>query len=63
MTPMKRSEVVYRILIAMFAALVIAGFTLPQEVLDNNEYLFLLVVLPIMGWLWFRAYVDGMKGN
>ena len=60
---MKRSEVLYLILMAMFVALVIAGFTVPQEVLDNNEYLFLLIVLPIMGWLWFQAYVDAMKGN
>ena len=51
------------ILIIMVSALVIAGFTLPQKVLDDYELLFLVIVLPIMGGLWIQAYVDGMKGN
>jgi hypothetical protein len=63
MTPVKRSDLRYRVVITMFAALVVAGFTIPQEVLDHNELLFLLIVLPVMGWLWIQAYQDGMKGN
>ena len=60
---MKRSEVLYRILIAMIAGLLIASFTIPQKILDNNELLFLGVVMPVLSWLWIQAYVDGMKGN
>jgi hypothetical protein len=57
MVAMKRSEVLYRILIVMFAILVVVGFTIPQGVLDidNNVLLFLWIVLPIMGWLWIQA--------
>jgi hypothetical protein len=48
-TRMKHSEILYRVLIAMFAVLVVAGFTIPQEVLDYNELLFLWVVSPVIG--------------
>jgi hypothetical protein len=60
---MKRSTILYIILLGMFIALLIAGFTIPQEVLDYYEIYFLWIILPIMGFLWFRAYIDGMKGN
>ena len=60
---MKRSTILYIILLGMFIALLIAGFTIPQEVLDYYEIYFLGIILPIMGFLWFRAYIDGMKGN
>ncbi len=60
---MKRSTILYIILLGMFIALLIAGFTIPQEVLDYYETYFLWIILPIMGFLWFRAYIDGMKGN
>jgi hypothetical protein len=63
MTPMKRSDILYGILFVMFIALLIAGFTMPQAVLDDNEIYFFLIILPIMGFLWFRAYLDGIKGN
>jgi hypothetical protein len=60
---MKRSDILYRVLIAVIVLVVIAAFAIPQDVLDNNELLFLWVVLPVIGWLWIQAFVDGMKGN
>jgi len=60
---MKRSTILYGILIALFFALVIAVFTIPQKILDNYELVFLWVVMPIMGGLWLQAYVDGIKGK
>ena len=60
---MKRSTILYIILLGMFIVLLVAGFTIPQEVLDYYEIYFLWIILPIMGFLWFRAYIDGMKGN
>jgi len=47
----------------MFIAVVILGFTVPQTVLDENEIYFFLIILPIMGFLWFRAYLDAIEGN
>ena len=58
----RRSDVLYGILFLMVLALVIVGFTVPQPVLDENEIYFLLIVMPIMGILWFWAYLEGMKG-
>jgi hypothetical protein len=60
---MKRSEILFRILIGLSTALVIVVFVVPQEVLDNNEIFFLWVVMPIIGWMWIQAYVDASKGN
>jgi hypothetical protein len=40
----------------------IAGSTVPQSVLDENEvYLFLILV--VMGWMWLQAFVDVSKGK
>ena len=63
MLSMKRSDVLYLILIVMVVALAGVVFTVPQEILDNYEIVFLLVVMPIMGGLWMQAYIDGMKGK
>jgi len=41
----------------------IIGFTVPQAVLDENEIYFFLIILPIMGFLWLRAYLDAIEGN
>ena len=60
---MKRSNVLIGILLVMFVALAIVVFTVPQEILNNYELIFLWVVMPIMGGLWIRAYIDDMKGN
>jgi hypothetical protein len=60
---MKRSAVLYAVLFIMFLGIVITGFAIPQEVLNENELIFLLVVMPIMGWMWIQAYIDGTKGN
>jgi hypothetical protein len=60
---MKRSDVLYGILFLMFLGLLIVGFTVPQPVLDENEIYFVLVIMPIMGILWFWAYLEGIKGN
>lgn len=63
MMRVKRSDVLYLILIVMAVALAIVVFTIPQEILDNYELIFLWVVMPIMGGLWIKAYVDFMKGK
>jgi hypothetical protein len=60
---MKRSDTLYLALIIMVVALVIVVFTIPQEVLDSYELLFLGVVMPIMGGLWLLGYVEGMRPN
>jgi hypothetical protein len=63
MTPMKRSAILYWIILAMVAALVVVVISVPQPVLDYYEIYFMLIYMPIMGFLWFRAHLDGMKGN
>jgi hypothetical protein len=63
MTRMKRSDILYGVLFVMFIALLIIGFTVPQPVLDQNEIYFFLIVLPIMAFLWFRAFLEGKSGN
>jgi len=60
---MKRSEVLYRTMIAMFVALVIAAYTTSQEVIDDYELVFYGAVMLVMGWLSIQAYVDDMTGN
>ena len=60
---MKRSEVLYRVVITIVATVMIAGFTIPQEVLNNYELLFLIVAMPVLGWLWIQAYSNAMKSN
>ena len=60
---MKRSEILIRILIALFFALVIAVFVIPQDVLNDYELLFLWVLMPIIGVLWIRLLTDVTKGN
>ena len=60
---MKRSRILYLILLVIIMALIIASFVLPQEVKDYNEMLFLGVILPVMGWLWIQAYIDSTQGN
>jgi hypothetical protein len=47
----------------MVVALVLVVITVPQTVLDDYEIYFMLIYMPIMGILWFRAYLDGIKGN
>jgi hypothetical protein len=42
-------------LIALFAGLVITVFVTPQDVLNNNELIFLCFLMPINGWLWIQA--------
>jgi hypothetical protein len=59
---MKRSDILYLILLVMFICVLIIGFTVPQNVLDNNEIILFLIV-GIMGFLWLRAYIDATKGN
>jgi hypothetical protein len=60
---MKRSDVLYRVLFVMFAALLIAVFVIPQATLNHYELVFLGIIMPIMGWMWIQAYVDAEKGN
>jgi hypothetical protein len=60
---MKRSDILYGVLFLMTIALLIIGFTVPQAVLDDNEIYFLWIILPIMAFLWFRAFLDGKNGN
>ena len=60
---MKRSDILYLILIVMAVAVAVVVFTIPQEILDNYELVFLWIVMPIMGWFWIQAYVEGMKGK
>ena len=60
---MKRSNILYKILIVLGVALAVIAFVIPQDVIDNYEMLFLGVVMPLMGWMWIQAYVDGMRGN
>jgi hypothetical protein len=60
---MKRSAILYWIILAMVAALVLVVIAVPQAVLDYYEIYFMLIYLPILAFLWFRAYLDGIKGN
>jgi hypothetical protein len=60
---MQRSGILYRILIALVFALVLVAFVIPQDIKDNYELLFLLVAMPLMGFLWIQAYVDAMRGQ
>ena len=60
---MKRSTILYGILVVMFVAVLISGFTVSQDVLDNYEVVFLWIVMPLMGLLWIRAYIDAAKGK
>ena len=60
---MKRSTILYWIILAMVAALVLVVIAVPQAVLDYYEIYFMLIYMPIMGLLWFRAYLDGIGGN
>ena len=50
-------------MVGMVAALVLVIIAVPQDVLDYYEIYFMLLYMPIMGILWFRAYLDGIKGN
>lgn len=47
----------------MVAALVLVVIAFPQAVLDDYEIYFLGIYMPIMGILWFRAYIDGVNGK
>jgi hypothetical protein len=60
---MKRSEILWRVLVGIFIAFVIAVFVIPQDVLNYNEVLFLWVLLPIIGALWIRFLIDLTKGS
>jgi hypothetical protein len=60
---MQRSTVLYGIMLAMVAALVLVVIAVPQAVLDDSEIYFLGIYMPIMGILWFRAYIDGVNGK
>jgi hypothetical protein len=60
---MKRSTILYWIILGMVAALVLVVIAVPQAVLDENEIYFMLIYLPILAFLWFRAYMDWINGN
>jgi hypothetical protein len=60
---MKRSTLLYLILAVLFTILILAGLFVPQSVLDENEIYFLLIVVPLMGWMWLQAYKDSEGGN
>jgi hypothetical protein len=60
---MKRSTILYYIIAAMVAALVLVVIFVPQPVLDYYEIYFMAIYMPILAILWFRAYLDGMNGN
>jgi hypothetical protein len=60
---MKRSAILYWIIVGMVAGLVLVVIAVPQEVLDYYEIYFMLIYMPILGFLWFRAYLDGISGN
>ena len=62
MSRLKRSDILYGILIAFFLGLIVAVFTLSQEVLDSYEIYFLLVIA-FMGFLWIQAYIEGIRGD
>jgi hypothetical protein len=60
---MKRSTILYWIILSMVAVLVLVVIAVPQPILDENEIYFMLIYMPILVFLWFRAYLDGMNGN
>ena len=62
-TRMKRSNILYGILIVLAAGVVLVSFIFPQETLDSYELYFLWIVMPVLGWMWFQAYIDYTKGN
>jgi hypothetical protein len=47
----------------MVAALVLVVMAVPQAVLDDYEIYFMLIYMPILAFLWFRAYLDGITAN
>ena len=47
----------------MVAALALVVIAVPQPVLDYYEIYFLLIYMPVLVFLWFRAYLDGINGN
>jgi hypothetical protein len=63
MTPTNGSDDLSLRLIAIFIALLIAGFMIPLETLDNNQLSLLWVVMPFVGWLWIQNHIDAAKGN
>ena len=40
-----------------------AGFLVPQKTLDDYEIVFLGVILPLKGRMWFQTYIDASRGN
>ena len=60
---MKRSEILLRVFMGLFAAFVIAVFVIPQEILDNYEFVFLWVLMPVTGGIWIRLLIDAKEGN
>ncbi|HEX6035855.1 MAG TPA: hypothetical protein VFY83_15560 [Anaerolineales bacterium] len=63
MTPTNGSDDLALRLLAVFLALVIAGFIIPAEMLSSSELLLLWIVMPLVGWLWIQPYTDAPKGN
>ena len=63
MPTMKRSEILLRVLIALLVAFVVAVFVIPQETLDKYEFIFLWVLMPVIGALWIRLLIDATRGN
>jgi hypothetical protein len=62
-SPMKRSAILYWIILGMIAVLVLVVIAVPQSVLDYYEIYFMMIYMPILAFLWFRAYLDGIRGN
>jgi hypothetical protein len=60
---MKRSTILYGIILVMVAALVLVVIAVPQATLDYYEIYFMLIYMPILVFLWFRAYLDGVNGK
>lgn len=61
--PMKRSDVLLWILLALVAIIGVLGFTVPQPILDANELLLAGVVMPILGGLWIWWYLAAKSGK
>jgi hypothetical protein len=60
---MKRSAILYLIIFTMVAALVFVVIAVPQAILDYYEIYFMLIYMPILVFLWYRAYLDSIKGK